>query len=99
MDGDSNKQLTEHTPCKFSRYGSEYHLIAKCPKPPKYNNKQWKQVRFSERGNRVLQKELDNGDNDNDQKIYLYMAQVSGNDEIPSRYFGDSLQLTNLFLG
>ena len=45
-----------------------------------------------------MQKELDNGDNDNDQKIYLYMAQVSGNDEIPSRYFGDSSQLTNWIL-
>ena len=34
---------------KCFRCGSEDHLIAKFPKPTKYNKKQQKQVRFSER--------------------------------------------------
>ena len=33
-----------------------------------------------------------------DQKISAYMARMSGNDECPSRNFGDSLQLTNWIL-
>ena len=32
------------------------------------------------------------------QKIYAYMARMSGNDECPSGNFGDSLQLTNWIL-
>ena len=72
--GDSEKRRTESTPHKCFRCRSEYHLIAKCPKPPKDNEKQQKQIRFSERGNRALQKEYDNSDNDNFQKIYASMA-------------------------
>ena len=45
-----------------------------------------------------MQKECNNGDNDNNQKIFAYMARMSGNDEYPSRYFGDSLQLTTWIL-
>ena len=33
-----------------------------------------------------------------DQNIYASMARMSDNDESPSRYFGDSLQLTNWVL-
>ena len=33
-----------------------------------------------------------------DQKIYAYMARISGNDECPSGNYGDSLQLTNWIL-
>ena len=47
------------------------------------------------RGNRASQKEPDNGDNDNNQRIYASMAQICGNDESSSRYFGESLQWTN----
>ena len=36
--------------------------------------------------------------NNNDQKIYVFIARISDNDEYPSRYFGDSLQLTNWIL-
>ena len=46
-------------------------------------------------GNCASQKECENGDNDNDQKIYASMAWMSDNDEITSRDFGDSSQLTN----
>ena len=38
-DGDSGKQRTERTPHKCFICGSEDHLIAKCPKPPKDNKK------------------------------------------------------------
>ena len=41
-------------------------MIAKCPNPPKDNEKQLKQVRFNEKGNR----EGDPGENKYDQKIY-----------------------------
>ena len=67
-------------------------------KPPKDNKKQQNQVRFSERGNRASKKECKNGDNYNDQNIYVYMSRMSGNDKISSRDFGDSFQLTNWIL-
>ena len=37
-------------------------------------------------------KKSENGDYENDQNTYAYMADISGNDKISSRYFGDSLQ-------
>ena len=37
--GDPDKRLTECTPQKCFRCGSEDHLIAKCPNPPKDNDK------------------------------------------------------------
>ena len=64
----------------------------------RYMEKRRQQVRFSERGNHTLQKECENGDNDNDQKIYAYIALMYGNHEITSKYFGDSSQLTNCIL-
>ena len=79
---------------KFYRYGSEDHLIAKCPKPPKYNEKRRKQVRFNEKGNRACE----NGKNDDDHKIYASMAQMSSDDKRKSGKYGDSLQLTNWIL-
>ena len=86
---------TERTPCKCFRCGSEDHLISKCPKPPKDNEKRRKQVRFSERGNRASQKECDNGNNDNDKNIYASMSHLSDNDKSAGRYFGHSSQLNN----
>ena len=38
------------------------------------------------------------GKNSSDQKIYASMARISGNDELPSENFGDSLQLTSCIL-
>ena len=38
-DGDSYNRRTELTPRKLFRCGYEDHLIVKCPKPPKYNDK------------------------------------------------------------
>ena len=34
-DGDSDKQHTEHTPCKCFRYRYVYNIISKFPKTPK----------------------------------------------------------------
>ena len=60
----------ERMPRKCFRYVSEDHMIAKYPKPPKDNEKRRKQVHFNEKGNRAC----DNGENNDDQKIYTSMA-------------------------
>ena len=57
--------------------GSEDHIIAKSPKPQKDNEKRRKQVHFNEKGNRAC----DNSENNDDHKIYAYMAQISSDDE------------------
>ena len=92
--GDSENRQIERTPRKCFRCGSEDHLIAKCPKPPKENQKHRKQVSFNEKVNRAY----DNGKNNSDQKIYAYMACMSDNEGCPSGNFGDSSQLTNWIL-
>ena len=69
-------------------------MIAKCPKSPKDNEKWRKQVRFNEKGNRAC----DNGEDNNDHKIYASMAQMSSEDERKSVKYGDSSQLTNWIL-
>ena len=74
--------------------GSEDHMIGKCPKPQKDNEKRCKQVRFNEKVNR----ECDNVKNDNDHKIYASMARMSSDDERKSGEYGDSLQLSNWIL-
>ena len=51
-------------------------MIAKCPKPPKDNEKRQKQVCFDEKGNRAC----NNSENNSDQKIYASMAGMSSND-------------------
>ena len=48
----------------------EHHIISNCPKPPKDNNKRRRQVRFNEKGNCAC----NNGENDDDHKIYASMA-------------------------
>ena len=75
-------------PRKCFRCRSQDHLIAKCPKPPKDNEKRKKKVRFNEKGNRAC----DNGKNNDDQKIYAYMSRMSSNDKLSSENYGDSLQ-------
>ena len=56
------------------RCGYEDKLIEKFPKPPKDNNKQRKQVRLKEKGNRAWK----NSENNSDQKIYASMSRISG---------------------
>ena len=84
----------ECTPRKCFICGSEYYMISKCPKPPKDNSKRQKQVRFNEKGNRAC----NNRKNNDDQKIYASMAQMSSNDEHSGEKYGDNLQLTNCIL-
>ena len=55
----------ERTPWKCFRCGYEDHMIGKCPKPPKDNEKWKKQVSLNEKGNSAC----NNGENNNDQKI------------------------------
>ena len=90
IDVSSNRQM-ERTPQKCFRCGYEDNMIAKCTKPLKDNEKRQKQVCFNEKGNRAC----DKGENNDDQKIYAYMARMSGNDKCSSEKYGDSSQLTN----
>ena len=69
-------------------------MIAKCPKPPKNNEKRLKQVRFNEKGNHAC----DNGKNNYDQKIYASMTRMFNDDERKSGEYGESLKLTNWIL-
>ena len=64
VDVSSNRH-TERMPWKYFRCGSEDHMIAKCPKPQKYNEKRRRQVRFNEKGNHAC----NNGKNNDDHKI------------------------------
>ena len=50
-DDVSSNRHTERPPRKCFRCGYEDHMIAKCLKPPKDNEKRRKQVRFNEKGN------------------------------------------------
>ena len=90
----SYNRNTERPPRKCCRCGSEDHMIAKCPKPPKDNEKRRRQVFFNEKGNCAY----DIGENNDDHKIYASMEQMSSNDERKSEKYGNSLQLTYLIL-
>ena len=63
------------------------NLISKCPEQTKDNNKRKNTVRFNERSNRASQNESEDGDDDNDKKIYASMERMSIDDKISSRYF------------
>ena len=88
----------ERTPRNCFRCRSDDHFIEIFIKAPKDNEKQRKQIRFNERSFRASQKECDNSENNNDQKIYASMARMSDNDEYRSRNFDDISQLTNWIL-
>ena len=79
---------------KCFRCGSEDHLIAKCPKPPKYSEKSCKSDKYKEKGNRAC----DNSDDDNDLKVYASMARMSNDDKRENKDYGDSSLLTNWIL-
>ena len=79
---------------KLFRCGSEDHMIMKCPKPPKDNEKRRKQVRSNEKVNRACY----NGKNNDDHQINASMARMSSDDERKSGKYGDSSQLTNWIL-
>ena len=93
VDVSSNRN-SERPPRKCFRCGSEDHMIAKCPKPPKDNDKRQKQVRFNENFNHAC----NNSEDNDDHKTYASMARMSIDDERKSVKYGDSLQLTNWIL-
>ena len=82
----SYNRNSERPPKKCFRCGSEDHMIAKCPKPPKYNEKRRKQVHFNEKGHCAC----DNGEDNDDHKIYASMARMSSDDKRKSVKYGDS---------
>ena len=69
-------------------------MIAKYSKPPKDNEKRRKQVRFDKKVNCAC----DNGEDNNDQKIYASMARMSSDNKRKIIKYGDSSQLTNWIL-
>ena len=93
VDVSSNRNLERPTR-KCFRCGSEDHMIAKCPKPPKDNEKRRKQVHFNSKVNRAC----NNGKDNDDHKIYTSMARMSIDDKRKIVKYGNSSQLTNWIL-
>ena len=79
--GISSNRNSERPPRKCYRCGSEDHMIKNFPKPPKDSEKRRKSVRFNEKVNRAC----DNGEDDNDHKIYASMARMSSDDKRESK--------------
>ena len=92
--GTSSNKNSDRPARKCFRCGSEDHMIAKCPKPPKDSEKIRKSARSNEKGNRAC----DNSKDDNDYKTYTSMAQMSSDEKCESKDYGDSSQLTNCIL-
>ena len=63
-------------------------MIAKCPNPPKDNEKRRNQVRFNEKGNRAC----DNDEENDGHKIYASMERIS------FRYRRTFVYVLNLFV-
>ena len=76
-----DNRRTKRTLQKCFRYVSEDHIIAKCPKPPKENEKRKIQVHFNEIGNCASQKEFENEKNNHNQYIYEFIARMSNYDK------------------
>ena len=74
--------------------GSEDHLIAKCPKPPKDSEKRRKSDKSKEKGNSTK----DNSDDDDDFRVYASMARMSNDDVRENKDYGNSSQLNNWIL-
>ena len=92
--GTSSNKNSDRPARKCFRCGSEYHLIAKCPKPPKDSEKIRKSEKSKEKGNHAC----DNSDDDNDLIVYASMARMSSDEKRENKDYGDSSQLTNLYL-
>ena len=84
----------ERLPRKRFRCGSEDHINAKCPKPPKKMRSGESKYVFMKEVNRAC----NNGKENNDHKIYASMARMYSNNERKNVKYGDSLQLTNWIL-
>ena len=92
--GTSSNKNSDRPARKRFRCGSEYHMIAKSPKPPKDSEKRRKSEKSKEKGNSAC----DNSYDDNDLKVYSSMARMSSDDKRKSKDFGDSSKLTNWIL-
>ena len=92
--GTSSNKNSDRPAQKCFICGSEDHVIAKFPKPPKDSEKRRKSEKSKEKGNRAC----DNSDYDNDHKIYASMARMSSDEKRKSKDYGDSSQLNNLIL-
>ena len=89
------KKKSDRPARKCFRCRSEDNLIAKCPKPPKDSENRRKSEKSKEKRNCAW----DNSDDDNDLKVYAYMAQMSSDDKREkNKDYGDSSQLTNWIL-
>ena len=75
--GTSSNKNSDCPARKCFRCGSEDHMIAKCPKPPKDSEKRRKSEKSKEKGNR----ECDNSDDDDELKVYASMERMSNDDK------------------
>ena len=91
--GTSSNKNSDRPTRKCFGCGSEDHLIAKFPKPPKDIEKICKSDKAKEKGNSAK----DNSNDDYDLKVYASMARMS-NDDVLEKNYGDSSQLTNWIL-
>ena len=91
--GASSNKNSDRPAWKCFRCGSENHLIAKCPKPPKDGEKK-NGKKDKEKGNSAK----DYSDDEDDLKVYAYMSRMSNDDLSKSKDYGDSSQLTNWIL-
>ena len=92
--GTSSNKHSDRPSRKCFRCGYEDHIIAKCRKPPKDSEKRRKSECSKEKCNRAC----NNGDDDNDHKVYVSMERMSSDDKRESKDYGDSSQLTNWIL-
>ena len=90
----SSNKNSDRPARKCFRCGSEDHMIAKCPKPPKDSEKRRKSGKSMEKVNRACE----NIDDDNDLKVYASMPRMSSDDKRESKEYSDSSQLTNWIL-
>ena len=68
--GTSSNKNSDCPARKCFRCGSEDHMIAKCPKPPKDSEKRHKSVKSKEKGNRAC----DNSVDDDELKVDVSMS-------------------------
>ena len=92
--GTSSNKNSDRPTWKCFRCGSEDHLIAKCPKPPKDSDKR----RKSDKSKENFKSAKGNSDDDDDLKVYASMARMSNDDVRKNKDYGNSSQLTNWIL-
>ena len=74
--GTSSNKNSDRPARKCFRCGSEDHIIAKCPNPPKDSEKRRNSEKSKEKGNRACI----NSNDDNDLKVYASIARMYSDD-------------------